>query len=79
MARVLEFFAGADREREDAGGVRAGRRAIPRVVRGARSRAARRLPAPRGRLHPNAPGGPVPTVKQHLAAIRMLGDWLVVS
>ena len=27
------------------------------------------------RTHP----GSVPTVKQHLAAIRMLGDWLVVS
>ena len=27
------------------------------------------------RMHP----GSVPTVKQHLAAIRMLGDWLVVS
>ena len=27
------------------------------------------------RTHP----GSVPTVKQHLAAIRMLGDWLVVN
>ena len=27
------------------------------------------------RTHP----GSAPTVKQHLAAIRMLGDWLVVS
>ena len=27
------------------------------------------------RMHP----GSAPTVKQHLAAIRMLGDWLVVS
>ena len=52
---VPGVLRGADREREDAGGVRAGRRAIPRVVRGARSPAARRLPAPRGRLHPDAP------------------------
>ena len=37
----------SDRQREDAGGVRAGGRAIPRVVRGA---------APRGRLHPDSPG-----------------------
>ena len=54
-ARFLEFFAGRIAKREDAGGVRAGRRAIPGVVRGARPRAARRLPAPRGRLHPDAP------------------------
>ena len=44
-----------DREREDAGGVRESGGAIPGVVRGARPRAARRLPAPRGRLHPDTP------------------------
>ena len=53
---VPGVLRGADREREDAGGVRAGRRAIPGVVRGARARAPRRLAAPRGRLHPDAPG-----------------------
>ena len=58
---VPGVLRGADREREDAGGVRAGRRAIPRVVRGARARAARRLSAPSRRI-PDAPGS-VPTVK----------------
>ena len=53
---VPGILRGADREREDVGGVRAGGGAIPRVVRGARPRAPRRLPAPRGRLHPNPPG-----------------------
>ena len=47
VGRFLEFFAGADREREDAGGVRASRRVIPQVVRGARPPAARGLPGPR--------------------------------
>ena len=57
LERFLEFLRGADREREDAGGVRAGRGAVSR------------------RTHP----GSAPTVKQHLAAIRMLCAWLVVS
>ena len=35
-------------------------------------------PLARGGLHPDPPGS-APTVKQHLAAIRMLGDWHVVS
>ena len=49
-----------------------------RVVRGAGSGCAtfpRSTFAAYIRTHP----GSVPTVKQHLAAIRMLGDWLVVS
>ena len=53
---VPGVLRGADREREDqGGGVRAGRRAVSRVVRDARASAARRLPAPRGRLHPDPP------------------------
>ena len=51
---VSGVLRGADREREDAGGVRAGGRAIPAVVRGARPRAQRRLAAPRGRLYPDS-------------------------
>ena len=47
---VPGVLRGADREREDAGGVRAGGGAVPRVVRGAGPPAARRLAAPRGRL-----------------------------
>ena len=52
---VSGVLRGKDREREDAGGVRAGGGAIPGVVRGSRPRAARRLAAPRGRLHPDPP------------------------
>ena len=47
---------GADREREDAGGVRAGRGAVSGVVRGARPRPRRRVAASRRGLHPDAPG-----------------------
>ena len=74
-ARYLEFFA-ARRERADAGGG-----AFSRVVRGPEARglgldAVSPLHvAAYIRTHP----GSVPTVKQHLAAIRMLCDWLVVS
>ena len=78
VARFLEFFAGRIANAADAGGVRAGGGAVSRVVRGPRPRPGCDVPAPRGRLHPDAPGS-VPTVKQHLAAIRMLCDWLVVS
>ena len=52
---VPGVLRGADRERQNSGGVRAGGGAIPRVVRGARPRAARRIAAPRGRLHPDPP------------------------
>ena len=47
---------GADRERADAGGVRAGGGAVSRVVRGARPRPGLRVAAPRGCLHPYSPG-----------------------
>ena len=53
---VSGVLRGADREREDAGGVRAGRGAVSGVVRGARPRPRRRLAAPRSRLHPDPPG-----------------------
>ena len=70
---------GADREREDAGGVRAGRGAVSGVVRGPTPSAS--PPSRRSTSRPTS--GPTrgrpPTVKQHLAAIRMLCDWLVVS
>ena len=47
VARFLEFFAGRI--------VRAGGGAVPRVVRSPGSPAGRRLPAPRGHLHPDSP------------------------
>ena len=53
VARFLEFFAGWI---ANEGGVRAGGGAVSRVVRGAGPRPRRRVPAPRGRLHPDAPG-----------------------
>ena len=73
VARFLEFFAGriANARTRAAYG-----RAVGQFFawcEGARPRPRRRVPAPRGRL------GSAPTVKQHLAAIRMLCDWLVVS
>ena len=71
-------FRCADRQPADAGGVRASRGAVPGVVRGAGPGAHGGRAAARGGLHPTHPGS-APTVKQHLAAIRMLGDWLVVS
>ena len=67
VTRFLEFLRGADRECEDAGGVRAGRGTVSGVVRGARPRPRVRVPlhvAAYIRTHP----GSVPTVKQHLAA-----------
>ena len=75
---VSGVLRGADREREDAGGVRAGGGAVSGVVRGPRPRPGCVSPlhvAAYIRTHP----GSVPTVKQHLAAIRVLCDWLVVS
>ena len=70
---------GADREREDAGRVRESGGAVLGVVRGARPRTLRDVSplhvAAYIRTHPRVG----PPVKQHLAAIRMLGDWLVVS
>ena len=55
VARFLEFFAGriANARTRAAYGRAVG--AVPRVVRGARTRAARHLGAPRRRLHPDAP------------------------
>ena len=78
--KVSGVLRGADRERADAGGVRAGRGAVPGVVRGPRPRPGCDTVSPLHvaayiRTHP----GSVPTVKQHLAAIRVLCDWLVVS
>ena len=77
VARFLEFFAG--RIANERRGRRTGgpwgsswRGARPEASPGCDSS------APRGRLHPDPPGS-VPTVKQHLAAIRVLCDWLVVS
>ena len=73
---VSGVLRGADRERQDAGGVRAGRGAVSGVVRGLGLAAVSPLHvAAYIRTHP----GSAPTVKQHLAAIRMLCDWLVVN
>ena len=66
----------ADRQPAHAGGVRTGRGAVLGLVRGPGLTAVSPLHvAAYIRTHP----GSAPTVKQHLAAIRMLGDWLVVS
>ena len=78
VARFLEFFAGriANARTRAAYGRAVGQ--FLGVVRGARPRPRACLPlhvAAYIRTHP----GSVPTVKQHLAAIRMLCDWLVVS
>ena len=56
VARFLEFFAGriANARTRAAYGRAVGQ--FLGVVRGARPPAARRLAAPRGRLHPDAPG-----------------------
>ena len=77
VARFLEFFAGriANARTRAAYG-----RAVGQFLGWCEARgppAPRRLAAPRRRLHPHP--GSAPTVKQHLVAIRMLGDWLVVS
>ena len=60
VGAVPGVLRGADREREDACGVRAGCRAIPRMVRGARPRPARGLAAPRCHLHPGPTRGRPP-------------------
>ena len=52
---VPGVLRGADRERADTGGVRAGGGAVSRVVRGARPRPRGGLAAPRRRLHPDPP------------------------
>ena len=52
---VSGVLRGADREREDAGGVRAGGGAVSGVVRGPRPRPGCDSSAPRGRLHPDPP------------------------
>jgi site-specific recombinase XerC len=75
--RFLEFFAGQIANAQTRG-VRTSGRAVSRVLR--RPRPCARAIAPLHvaafiRSHP----GVAPTVKQHLAAIRVLCDWLVVS
>ena len=79
VARFSGVLRRADREPAHARGVRAGRGAVPGVVRGAGPGAHGGLAAARGGLHPDPPRVRRPPSKQHLAAIRMLGDWLVVS
>ena len=66
MEKFLEFFAARIVNRRTRAGVRAGR--------GAHGGRAVHVAA-YILTHP----GSAPTVKQHLAALRMLGDWLVVS
>ena len=63
---VPGVLRGADSEREDAGGVRAGGRAIPRVVRGGLRDVSPLQVAAHIRTHP----GSVPTVKNPAAAVR---------
>ena len=70
----FEFFAGRIVERAAPGGVRAGRQNS--FSGGARARGLRREAV--WPLHVAASGS-VRTVKQHLTAIPMLCDWLVVS
>ena len=55
VGKFVEFFRGADRERADAGGVRAGGGAVSGVARGPRPPDRGGLAAPRRRLHPDAP------------------------
>ena len=77
-ARFLEFFAGriANARTRAAYGRAVGQFLGWCEARGLRLRDVSPLHvAAYIRTHP----GSVPTVKQHLAAIRMLGDWLVVS
>ena len=78
VERFLQFLRGADREREDAGRVRASRGQFLAWCEDRGIGLAAIAPlhvAAYIRTHP----GSVPTVKQHLAALRMLCDWLVVS
>ncbi len=78
MGRFLEFFAGriANARTREAYGRAVGRFLAWCEARGLRLGDVSPLNvAAYIRTHP----GSVPTVKQHLAAIRMLGDWLVVN
>ena len=78
VARFLEFFAGriANARTRSAYGRAVGQFLGWCEARGLRLRDVSPLHvAAYIRTHP----GSVPTVKQHLAAIRMLGDWLVVN
>ena len=56
VERFLEFLRGLDRQRADAGGVRAGRGAVPVVVYGSGPGLAHDRPAARGGLYPHASG-----------------------
>ena len=78
VGRFLEFFVGTIAHATRAAYARTVGH-FPGVVRGATTRAARRLAASTWAVYIRTHPGSVPTVKQHLAAIRMLGDWLVVS
>ena len=76
VGRFLESFGVAYRER--------GRRTVGRWGNssgGARPEGSGCATSPRSTWPPTSgrTPGSVPTVKQHLAAIRMLGDWLVVN
>jgi integrase/recombinase XerD len=75
--RVLEFFYSPDSQPEHPDRLRAGGGTVLRVVRPPRNRVGPVRADARGGLqgHPCA----APTVKQHLAAIRMLCDHLVVT
>ena len=78
VARFLEFFAAriANRRTRAAYGRAVGQFLAWCEARGLALEAVSPLHvAAYIRTHP----GSAPTVKQHLAAIRMLGDWLVVS
>ena len=79
VARFLEFFAGriANPRTRAAYGRAVGQFLAWCEARGLGPRGG--VPASRGRLHPDPPRDRSPTVKQHLAAIRVLCDWLVVS
>ena len=76
---AVGVLRGADRQPADARGLRAGRGAVPGLVRDSGSGASRRSRRCTWRPKSGPIPGSAPTVKQHLAAIRMLGDWLVVS
>ena len=79
VGKVSRVLRGADRQLADVGGVRTGRGPVPGLVRGARAGARGGLVAAHVATYIRTHLGSAPTVKQHLAAIRMLGDWLVVS
>ena len=79
--RFLEFFAATIRNRNTRHGLCPGRRAVFRLVRAASDRRLVDIEP----LHVAAyieglqQSMSKPTVKQHLAAIRMLFDWLVIG